>query len=66
MIFQKQNSAEHSGSEDDDDDSGMDLQDAEKFFQDKNFKFSRRWGEFRAQHFTQILSQLSINNKYLY
>lgn len=60
MIFQKQDSPEQSDVDDDEEDSGRESQDAEKFFEVKNFKFSRRWGEFRAQHFHQILSNLAV------
>ena len=61
MIFEKQDSLTNSESEDDESESFEDLQDAENFFQDKNFKFSRRWGELRSNHFQQILLDLNVN-----
>lgn len=55
MIYEKINSADNSL---DEEESVGDLQDAEHFFKDKNYRFARRYGELKGEHFVQILNGL--------
>ncbi len=57
MIYDKNQSADNS--QEDEDEIAEPLQDAEQFFKDKNFRFARRWGEFKGNSFLKILNDLT-------